>query len=79
LSKIDLPSKRIPDTGSSIPGSPQIYLGQDGRVLYAVNWSDTGGSSTIQIYHFDKANGVLTQGGEISQPALNAVYPAARE
>lgn len=61
--KIDLPSKQILDAGSSIPGSAQIYSSQDGGLLYAVNWSDTGGSSPILIYHFDKANGAVTQGG----------------
>jgi hypothetical protein len=77
--EIDLPSKQILDAGSSIPGSTQIYLGQDGGLLYAVDWSDTGGSSTILIYDFDKASGAVTQGGEISQPSLNGVYPAGRE
>jgi hypothetical protein len=77
IAKIDLASKQIVDTGHSIPGSPQIFFSGDGRLVYAVNLVYEG-TGTIQIYKFDKTDGVVTPGEQISQPALINVSPAER-
>ena len=68
LSKLISPANKfwIPDR--RFQGLPKFILARMVVCFYAFNRSDTGGSSTIEIYHFDKANGVLTQGEEISEP-----------
>ena len=78
VAKIDLATKQIVNTGYSIPGSPQILFSGDGRLVYAVTLNYEG-DSTVQIYKFDKTDGAVTPGGEISQPGLNNVTPAERQ
>jgi hypothetical protein len=78
IARIDLATKQIVDTGHSIPGSPQIFFSGDGLLAYAVTLNYVG-NSTIQIYKFDGADGAVTQGEQISQPALTNVSPAERQ
>jgi hypothetical protein len=78
IAKIELGTKKIVDTGYSIPGSPQILFSPDGRLVYGVTLNYNS-DSTIDIYRFNKSNGAVTRGEELTQSALNGVYPAARQ
>jgi hypothetical protein len=79
LSKLISPANKfwIPDR--RFHGLPKFIFARMVVCFTRLTGAIPEGSSTIEIYHFDKANGVLTQGGEISEPSLNAVYPARKE
>jgi hypothetical protein len=73
--KVDLASKRIVDTGSSINLTPNFS--PDDAILYGVA---QGSESYVQIYGFNKNNGGLTLGDQITvTPTLWNVFPALRE
>jgi len=77
VARIDVTNKQIVDTGNSIPGTPQIFFSRDGRLVYAL--TDTyNGTSTIQVYRFDKQTGALTAGNQISLSTVWGLTPAER-
>src|SRR5258707_3010603 len=77
VARIDVTNKQIVDTGNSIPGTPQIFFSQDGRLVYALI-DNYNGTSTIQVYRFDKQTGALTAGSQISLSTVWGLTPAER-
>jgi hypothetical protein len=77
VTRIDLTTKQIVDTGNSIPGTPQLFFSQDGRLVFALT-DNHNGTSTIQIYRFDKQTGALTAGNQISLSSVWGLTPAER-
>ncbi len=77
VARIDVTNKQIVDTGNSIPGTPQIFFSQDGQLMYALT-DNYNGTSTIQVYHFDKQTGALTAGTQISLSSVWGLTPAER-
>ena len=77
VARIDLTNKQIVDTGNSIPGTPQLFFSQDGRLVYALT-NNYNGTSAVQIYRFDKQTGALTAGTQISLSTVWGLTPAER-
>jgi hypothetical protein len=77
VARIDLTNKQIVDTGNSISGTPQIFFSQDGLLVYALT-DNYNGTSTIQVYRFDKQTGALTAGSQISLSTVWGLTPAER-
>ena len=77
VARIDLTNKQIVDTGNSIAGTPQLFFSQDGRLVYALT-DNYNGTSTIQVYRFDKQTGALTAGNQISLSTVYGLTPAQR-
>jgi hypothetical protein len=77
VARIDLTNKQIVDTGNSIPGTPQLFFSHDGLLVYALT-DNYNGTSTIQVYRFDKGTGALTAGNQISLSTVWGLTPAER-
>lgn len=78
VTKVDLVNRQIIETGSTFPNLQSPYFTPDDRIMFGVayNFNNT---SLIQIYGFDSATGLLSQGGQVSVPAiLWEVFPARR-
>ena len=67
IDKVDLTSKQIVATGSTIPYEVQQFS-PDGTIAYGVS-DDINGDLTIEIYSFNIATAAVTAGGTISVPS----------
>jgi hypothetical protein len=76
IDKVDLSSKQIVATSSTIPYEVQQFS-PHGSIAYAAN--DVGTALNIEIYGFNVANGNVTAGGLISVPSdLDSWFTAER-
>jgi hypothetical protein len=77
IAKVDLNSKKIIDTGNTLPDILSTYFSPGGRMIYGLNWNFNGGDSTVQVYLFDPNTGALTDGSLITVPTqLENIFPA---
>lgn len=75
---IDLLTKKIRDTGNSIPmtaQTPGFAFSPDGRIVYAILARDL----SVHFFHFDQSSGALNQAGTpLPIPASAGICPAQR-
>jgi hypothetical protein len=78
VTKVDFAENKIVETGSTFSDLQQPYFSPDDRLMFGVTYNFNN-PSTVQIYGFDSANGMLTQGARISIPGIVwDVFPARR-
>ncbi len=76
IDKVELSSKQIVATSSTIPSEVQQFS-PDGKIAYAAN--DVNTALNIQIYGFNVNTAQVTAGGLISVPSdLDSWFPAER-
>jgi len=76
VAAIKLSSRKISDTGSSMPmtsQTPGFAFSPDGRIVYALLASD----GLVHFYHFDRASGSLSEAGTpLALPPGSGICPA---
>jgi outer membrane lipoprotein-sorting protein len=78
VAAIDLPGRKIRDTGSSMPmtaQTPGFAFSPDGTIIYAILATD----NSVHFYHFSSAFGSLKEGGNpLPLPSGAGICPAQR-